>query len=164
MIAHLYRPRTFPALLTRIGTTSALTAAALAGTTVIPAMTTQAQAEESLAMRAYHIAKSEEGAPFEWGATGPGSFDCSGLTQYSYERAGEDIPRTAEDQYDYARHIRPDHRRIGDLVFFHYGGNIYHVGFYAGRGRVLHAPKSGGVVRLERIWTKKVWYGRMADD
>ncbi|MCQ4079882.1 C40 family peptidase [Streptomyces sp. RB6PN25] len=163
MTAHLYRPAV-PALFTRIGATSMLTAAALAGTSLIPGMTTRAQADETLAMRAYHIAQSEQGAPFAWGAAGPDAFDCSGLTQFAYEQAGEDIPRTAEDQYDYAVHIRPDHRRVGDLVFFHYGDSIYHVGFYAGRGEVLHAPKSGGLVRLERIWSDDVWYGRVDDD
>ncbi|MBV9023557.1 MAG: C40 family peptidase [Streptomycetaceae bacterium] len=163
MTAHLYRARTFPALFTRIGATSVLTTAALAGTTLVPAMATPAQASESLAMRAYHIAQSEKGAPFEWGANGPYGFDCSGLTQYAYGRAGGDIPRTAEEQYHHVLHIRPEHRRIGDLVFFHYGPNIYHVGFYAGRGRLLHAPKAGGVVRLERIWSHNVWYGRVDD-
>jgi cell wall-associated NlpC family hydrolase len=164
MTAHLYRPTAVPALFTRIGATSALTAAALAGTTLITVMTPQAQAAESLAMRAFHIAQSEKGAPFAWGATGPDSFDCSGLTRYAYRRAGAHLPRTAEDQYDYARHIRPDRRHVGDLVFFHYGDDIYHVGFYAGHGDVLHAPKSGEVVRLERIWSDNVWYGRVDDD
>jgi cell wall-associated NlpC family hydrolase len=163
MTAHLYQARTFPALFTRIGATSVLTVTALAGTALVPVTATQAQAEESLAMRAYRVAQAEEGAPFRWGAAGPYSFDCSGLTRYAYKRAGANIPRTAEDQYDSALHIRPEHRRVGDLVFFHYGPSIYHVGFYAGRDKVLHAPKTGKVVRLERIWSHNVWYGRVDD-
>ncbi|NEB71586.1 C40 family peptidase, partial [Streptomyces fulvissimus] len=57
--------------------------------------------------------------------------------------------------------ISPANRRKGDLVFFHSGGNVYHVGIYAGGGRIWHSPKSGAVVRLEKIWTGNVRYGRV---
>jgi cell wall-associated NlpC family hydrolase len=46
-------------------------------------------------------------------------------------------------------------------VFFHYGSSVYHVGIYAGKGRIWHAPRPGTRVRLEKIWTKQIWYGRI---
>lgn len=96
------------------------------------------------------------------GATGPRRFDCSGLTLYSFKKAGKKLPRTAAQQYNKTHHISSGSRRAGDLVFFHYGSNVYHVGIYAGHNKIWHAPKSGSVVRLEKIWTKSVWYGRVS--
>lgn len=95
------------------------------------------------------------------GATGPRRFDCSGLTLYSFKRVGKKLPRTAQQQYNKTRHITSSQRRKGDLVFFHSGRSVYHVGIYAGNGKIWHSPKTGSVVRLERIWTKRVWYGRV---
>ncbi len=105
--------------------------------------------------------RSKKGAPYKYGAQGPKRFDCSGLTLYAYKRAGKRLPRTAAAQYNRTRHIKAGSRKGGDLVFFHSGSGVYHVGLYAGGGRIWHAPKTGTVVRLERIWTKKVWYGHV---
>jgi cell wall-associated NlpC family hydrolase len=112
-------------------------------------------------VKALHVAASKKGSPYQWGATGPYRFDCSGLTLYSFKRAGKKLPRTAAAQYNSTRHISGRTRRAGDLVFFHTGRSVYHVGIYAGRGRIWHAPKTGARVRLERIWTSRVWYGRV---
>ncbi|GAA3502485.1 hypothetical protein GCM10019016_095940 [Streptomyces prasinosporus] len=46
-------------------------------------------------------------------------------------------------------------------MFFHSGSYVYHVGIYAGQNKIWHAPKTGDVVRLQKIWTKSVWYGRV---
>lgn len=46
-------------------------------------------------------------------------------------------------------------------MFFHYGRSVYHVGIYAGKGKIWHSPRTGAVVRLEKIWTKSVYYGRV---
>ncbi|MFI1093481.1 C40 family peptidase [Streptomyces sp. NPDC020917] len=151
------------ARLSRFGAASVLTAAAVAAPALIPGALPSAQAA-SLSTLALDIAASKQGAPYQWGATGPYRFDCSGLTQYSFKRAGKTLPRTAAAQYNSTRHISASARRAGDLVFFHAGSSassVYHVGIYAGDGRIWHAPRTGASVRLERIWTSRVWYGRV---
>lgn len=132
---------------------------------VSPAATGSADA---LSLRKGHrvvrVAASRKGAPYKWGAEGPHRFDCSGLTEWVFGRVGKYLPRVAEDQYRYTRHIRRHHRRKGDLVFFHTGRrarSVYHVGIYAGRGMIWNAPHTGARVRKEHIWTRKVWYGRV---
>ncbi|MFH8475837.1 C40 family peptidase [Streptomyces sp. NPDC018000] len=149
-----------PSLLARAGTASVLTLAAVGGTMLAPGATSQAQAA-TFSMKALNIAASKKGSPYGWGATGPNRFDCSGLTVYSFKKAGKKIPRTAQQQYNKTRHIPASHRQRGDLVFFHHGRSIYHVGIYAGKGKIWHSPRTGAVVRLEKIWTKSVYYGRV---
>lgn len=149
------------ARLSRFGTASLLTAAAVTLPSLLPGAAQQAQAA-TLAVHALNVAASKQGSPYQWGATGPYRFDCSGLTLYSFKRAGKKLPRTAAAQYNSTRHISASTRRRGDLVFFHSGGSVYHVGIYAGSGEIWHAPKTGARVRLERIWTSAVWYGRVS--
>jgi cell wall-associated NlpC family hydrolase len=144
----------------RAGTASALTLAAVGGSIVIPGAANDASAA-TLATKALQIAASKKGSPYQWGATGPRRFDCSGLTLYSFKKAGKKLPRTAAQQYNKTRHISARSRRAGDLVFFHSGSNVYHVGIYAGSGKIWHAPHTGTVVKLEKIWTRSVWYGRV---
>ena len=150
-----------PSLMTRAGTASALTLAAVGGSIAVPGLATDASAA-TMATKALQIAASKKGAPYAWGATGPRRFDCSGLTLYSYKKVGKTLPRTAAQQYNKTHHISAGSRRAGDLVFFHSGSSIYHVGIYAGHGKIWHAPKTGDVVKLERIWTRSVWYGRVS--
>lgn len=150
-----------PPLLSRAGAVSALTLAAVGGTLLAPGATSEAAAATTYASKALGVAASKKGAPYKYGATGPYRFDCSGLTLYSYKRAGKLLPRTAQQQYNRTRHISASSRTQGDLVFFHSGGYVYHVGIYAGNGRIWHSPKTGSWVKLDRIWTSKVWYGRV---
>lgn len=157
MCAH----RFIPNVLSRAGTASALTVAAVGGTLLAPSAAAAAPHEMSHGALALRIAATKKGVPYKWGGTGPSGFDCSGLVQYSYRRAGKKLPRTAAAQYHRTRKIARAERKRGDLVFFHSGRNVYHVGIYAGRGKVLHAPRTGAVVRLETIWTNSVWYGRV---
>ncbi|CAM5728552.1 NlpC/P60 domain-containing protein OS=Streptomyces glaucescens OX=1907 GN=SGLAU_04975 PE=3 SV=1 [Streptomyces glaucescens] len=149
-----------PSLMARAGTASALTLAAVGGSVVAPGFASEAAAATP-AYKALQVAASKKGSPYKWGATGPRRFDCSGLTLYSYKKAGKSLPRTAAQQYNKTRHISPGNRKAGDLVFFHSGSSVYHVGIYAGKGKIWHAPKTGDVVRLQKIWTKSVWYGRV---
>jgi len=112
-----------------------------------------------LAMR---NAVAQKGDPYAYGASGPGSFDCSGLTFYSFRRAGfSRIPRTSSAQAHFARHISRGAMQRGDLMFFTGGGGVYHVGVFAGwdhgRRLVLHAPYSGTRVRTDRVWTDS-WF------
>ncbi|GAA1006110.1 glycoside hydrolase [Streptomyces sp. F-3] len=149
-----------PSLMARAGTASALTLAAVGGSIVAPGMATEAAAATP-GMKALKVAASKKGAPYQWGATGPRRFDCSGLTLYSFKKAGKKLPRTAAQQYNKTRHIPAKNRQAGDLVFFHSGSRVYHVGIYAGGNKIWHAPKTGDVVKLQKIWTKNVWYGRV---
>ncbi|MFF7331507.1 C40 family peptidase [Streptomyces sp. NPDC090306] len=151
-----------PSLMVRAGTASALTIAAVSGSLVVPGAAAHAAAATSTtSAKALKVAASKKGAPYRYGAIGPRSFDCSGLTQYSYKKAGKKLPRTAAQQYNKSRHVSAGSRKAGDLVFFHSGSSVYHVGIYAGKGKLWHAPKTGDVVRLQKIWTKSVWYGRV---
>lgn len=150
-----------PSLMARAGTASALTIAAVGGSIVVPGFASEAAAVTP-ATKALQIAASKQGSPYQWGAAGPRRFDCSGLTLYSFKKAGKKLPRTAAQQYNSTRHISAGNRKAGDLVFFHSGSNVYHVGIYAGKNKIWHAPKTGDVVRLQKIWTKSVWYGRVS--
>ncbi|MEV5610091.1 C40 family peptidase [Streptomyces sp. NPDC052225] len=149
-----------PSLLTRAGTASVLTLAVAGAGLMVPGAAPEASAAAA-STKALQVAASKKGAPYKWGAAGPHRFDCSGLTLYSFKRAGKKLPRTAAQQYNKTRHIRAASRTRGDLVFFHSGRSVYHVGIYAGKGRIWHSPKTGDVVRLQKIWTKSVWYGRV---
>lgn len=156
-------PVALSARLSRLGAASVLTAAAVAVPSLLPGAAQQAEAA-TLAAKALGVAASKKGSPYQWGATGPNRFDCSGLTLYSFKQAGRKLPRTAAAQYGSTRHVGAATRRVGDLVFFHSGSSassVYHVGIYAGGGKIWHAPKTGARVRLERIWTGSVWYGRV---
>ncbi|WP_225849678.1 C40 family peptidase [Streptomyces sp. HPF1205] len=157
---HRTAPQGVSARLSRIGAASVLTAAAVAVPPVFPGTAQRADAA-TLALQALGVAASKQGSPYQWGATGPYRFDCSGLTMYSFKHVGKKLPRTAAAQYNSTRHIGAGSRHLGDLVFFHSGSYVYHVGIYAGNGRIWHAPKTGARVRLEKIWTRSVWYGRV---
>ena len=149
-----------PSMMVRAGTVSAFALAAVGGSVVVPGVASGAEAA-TVSTKALQIAASKKGSPYKYGANGPYRFDCSGLTQYAFKKAGKTLPRTAGQQYNKTRHISASGRQKGDLVFFHSGSNVYHVGIYAGAGKVWHSPKTGDVVRLQKIWTKSVWYGRV---
>lgn len=112
-------------------------------------------------MHAFKIGTHQKGDPYSYGASGPGAFDCSGLTSYAYKKAGLSLPRTSSAQAGAVRHIPRSKLHKGDLIFFTDGGSVYHVGLFAGRHDggtyVLHAPYSGTDVRVDRIWTNS-WF------
>lgn len=101
-------------------------------------------------------AQSQIGKPYEWAAEGPHSFDCSGLTLWSYAKAGISIPRVAADQFNVGGRVERDQLAPGDLVFFGPDKSdprsISHVGLYMGDGQMLSAPRTGTLVRVEPIW------------
>ncbi|MEV7070853.1 NlpC/P60 family protein [Streptomyces sp. NPDC091972] len=102
------------------------------------------------ALAAFQAAQSKIGSPYVYGATGPSSFDCSGLTSWAFAQAGVTIPRTSQAQANAGTRIySQSDLKVGDLVIFY--GDQHHVGFYAGNGQVLHAPRTGTVVRYESI-------------
>ncbi|GAB2740317.1 C40 family peptidase [Streptomyces bullii] len=104
------------------------------------------------AAAAYAAAQSKLGSPYVYGATGPSSFDCSGLTSWAYAQAGVSIPRTSEAQSQIGTKIYSvSDLKVGDLVFFF--NDLHHVGLYAGNGQIIHAPRTGTVVRYESMNT-----------
>ncbi|MFF4408716.1 NlpC/P60 family protein [Streptomyces sp. NPDC001262] len=108
-----------------------------------------ASAVSGRAAQAVAFAYSALGKPYVWGATGPSSFDCSGLTQAAWQAAGVSLPRTTYTQINAGQRIARDRLAPGDLVFFYPG--ITHVGLYIGGGRMIHAPHPGAPVRIAPI-------------
>ncbi|MFJ8634447.1 NlpC/P60 family protein [Streptomyces sp. NPDC093568] len=102
------------------------------------------------AEKALAFARSQIGKPYVWGATGPDSYDCSGLTQAAWKAAGVDIPRVTYDQVNAGTTVSLANAQPGDLVFFY--DDITHVGIYIGNGMMIHAPKPGAYVREESIY------------
>ncbi|WP_342618244.1 C40 family peptidase [Rhodoferax sp. GW822-FHT02A01] len=93
------------------------------------------------------------GTPYRWGGNTPASgFDCSGLIGYVYKtRAGIYAPRTTSALVDWGQPVPPGSLRSGDLVVFAQKGTVNHAGIYVGEGRFVHAPSSGGEVRLDSL-------------
>lgn len=109
--------------------------------------------------RVVRAARSRLGRPYQYGAAGPNAFDCSGLTQWVYRQSGKYLPRTSGAQAGATMRVRSP--RVGDLVFFHNGGHVYHVGIYAGGHQLWHASRPGVPVTKARIWTGSIFYGRV---
>jgi len=132
-------------------------------TTVFGVIATAAPAEAmtTYQSRVMSEAQRHKGKPYQWGAAGPTKFDCSGLTLYVFSRFGKRLPHNAARQYGVVRHISKSSKQVGDLIFFRSSsGSIYHVGIYAGSGRIWHAPKPGSYVKLATIWTSSYVVGR----
>jgi cell wall-associated NlpC family hydrolase len=108
------------------------------------------------------------GTPYRWGGNTPtGGFDCSGLVEYIYRNAANiELPHSSRDMASVSglKIKRMDELMSGDLVFFGSSGGISHVGVYVGKGRFVHAPNSGGTVRLDDIdgpyWRAHFEYGK----
>ncbi|WP_030542653.1 C40 family peptidase [Streptomyces albus] len=103
------------------------------------------------AQQAIEFARAQIGKPYVWGATGPNSYDCSGLTGAAWKAAGVTLPRTTYDQVNTGTRIAKSAMQPGDLIFFY--DDISHVGLYIGGGQMIHAPKPGTNVRIESIDT-----------
>ncbi|WP_326797989.1 NlpC/P60 family protein [Streptomyces sp. NBC_01808] len=100
------------------------------------------------------FAEAQVGEPYVWGATGPDTWDCSGLTQAAWRAAGVEIPRVTWDQVTAGTSVPVAELRPGDLVFFF--DDISHVGLYTGGGHMIHAPRPGAVVRSESIYSMPI--------
>lgn len=97
--------------------------------------------------KAISAAESQKGKPYAWGGTGPNSFDCSGLVQYSFERAGVSLPRVAHDQVNSGTRVTYAKAERGDVLYWTDGGGYaYHVAIYLGGGRMIDAPNSGSEI------------------
>lgn len=108
---------------------------------------------------AVQVAMDQLGKPYEWGAAGPDTFDCSGLTLFAYAHAGISLPHHAADQYNQGRHVAESDLRPGDLVFFE--ANLGHMGMYIGNGNFIHAPHTGDVVKISPLagYYQNEWHG-----
>lgn len=120
---------------------------------------------------AINFAKAQIGDPYsQVNPQGPNHWDCSGLVRASWKKAGKSLPRVAQDQYNSSKvkSVSAKNRKPGDLVFFGGSNSIYHVGIYIGwkykgkaGGWILHSPRPGKTVRVEKLWTKSVKYKRV---
>jgi cell wall-associated NlpC family hydrolase len=97
-------------------------------------------------------AKEQIGKPYEYGADGPDSFDCSGLTQYAWKAGGKSLPHSSKAQYSGTTRVPTDSLLPGDLLF--YGSPIHHVGIYVGNGQMVEASQTGTPVRYASIWRR----------
>lgn len=137
-------------------------AAALSVVILLPANADAA----TLSQRALSVASAQVNDPYQYGATGPNRFDCSGLVQYSFKSVGKQLPRTAQQQFNATARVSASQRQPGDLVFFGSSRAIYHVGVYAGNGKIWNA--NTGSYRGRRVvlapigeYGSQVWYGRV---
>jgi cell wall-associated NlpC family hydrolase len=135
----------------------------------VPEPGLQPAPEPSHAGDAAIFAMAQLGSPYKFGGTSPEGFDCSGLVRYSYGLAGVALPRETREQRKVARLLDPgDEFAAGDLLFFNFGRNsALHVGLYVGNGEFVHAPSSGGKVRVEQFdaphWKKRFLEARRVE-
>nr|WP_238356407.1 C40 family peptidase [Kribbella italica] len=101
------------------------------------------------AAAAVNYAMAQLGDPYVWGAEGPSSFDCSGLTMAAWSRAGVSLSHSSKAQINEGRRVSKSQLQPGDLVFFY--SPISHVGMYIGNGRMVHASRPGKPVKTESI-------------
>ncbi|WP_338897503.1 NlpC/P60 family protein [Streptomyces sp. TG1A-60] len=104
--------------------------------------------------KAVKFATEQMGKPYEWGAEGPKTFDCSGLTSQAWASAGRPIPRTSQEQWKRLQHIDIKDMRPGDLVI--YNSDASHVAMYMGNGSVIHAPRPGRTVTIAGAGTMQI--------
>jgi cell wall-associated NlpC family hydrolase len=102
---------------------------------------------------ALQAAYSQMGKPYQYGAAGPDSYDCSGLMMWSYAHAGISLPHSAAEQYGYGTHVSESQFEPGDLVFYDEGGSIGHVGMYVGNGEMIDANHTGGWVGVRPLYS-----------
>ena len=104
------------------------------------------------AAAAVEEAKRQLGKPYEWGGSGPDSFDCSGLTAWAWKAGGKTLPHSSRSQWSATSRVDLDDIAPGDLLF--YGDPIHHVGLYVGDGQMIEAPETGKNVRYASIYRR----------
>jgi cell wall-associated NlpC family hydrolase len=128
------------------------TASPTATTGAAPAITAPAPGSGAAGERAVAIAKQQLGKPYVWGAESPSvGFDCSGLVQHTFKHPGIDLPRVSRDQARAGRAVASlADARPGDLIAF--GSPVDHIGIYAGNNKMVVAPRSGDVVKVQEVY------------
>ncbi len=112
-------------------------------------------APSSGAPAAISFARAQLGEPYQWGAAGPGAWDCSGLTMGAWGAGGKYLPHYSVAQYEQSTPISAGSLRPGDLVFWGSSSSpssIYHVALYVGGGQIIHAPRTGRPVTQESMY------------
>ncbi|MGW0535866.1 C40 family peptidase [Streptomyces sp. NPDC003032] len=104
--------------------------------------------------KAVEFATAQIGKPYVWGAEGPGSYDCSGLTSKAWAAAGRGIPRTSQEQWKQLPRVDVENMRPGDLIIYH--SDASHVGIYLGDGAIVHAPRPGRDVTIAGAGSMKI--------
>jgi peptidoglycan DL-endopeptidase CwlO len=104
---------------------------------------------DGVGVEALKAAQTQLGDPYQWGAEGPDSFDCSGLTSWAFKRAGVTLPRSSKQQARVGTPVSRSELQPGDLVFFYQP--VSHVGIYIGDGKMINAPQTGDVVEYASI-------------
>ncbi|MFF0964505.1 NlpC/P60 family protein [Streptomyces sp. NPDC003703] len=104
--------------------------------------------------KAVQYATAQMGKPYEWGAEGPKTYDCSGLTSQAWAAAGHPVPRTSQEQWKQLKHVSVKDMRPGDLII--YFGDASHVAMYVGKGLIVHAPRPGRTVTLAGAGTMPI--------
>jgi cell wall-associated NlpC family hydrolase len=106
-------------------------------------------ADSEAAQLVVDAAMAQRGKPYVWAASGPASFDCSGLTSYAFRAAGIGLPHSSAMQSKMGQSVSRDQLQPGDLIFFY--SPVSHVGIYIGNGQMVHAPTSGDVVKVAGV-------------
>ena len=107
------------------------------------------KAPTAAAQTALNAALSKLGSAYVWGATGPSTFDCSGLMVWAYKQAGITLPRSSREQSTFGAAVPRDQLQPGDMVFYY--SPVSHVGMYVGDGKMVHAPDTGDVVKISPL-------------
>lgn len=111
------------------------------------------------AAAAVRFAYAQLGKPYHWGGSGPGGYDCSGLTSAAWRAAGIELSHNARAQFGEVARLGRSQLMPGDLVFYY--ADIHHVGLYVGGGRIIHAPQEGERIRFDRYDYQPIHgYGR----
>ncbi|MDW5324714.1 C40 family peptidase [Plantactinospora sp. KLBMP9567] len=109
--------------------------------------------------KAVRFAYAQLGKPYRWAGDGPDGYDCSGLTSAAWAAAGVRLPHNAARQYRAVTRINRAARQAGDLVFYY--RDLHHVAIYVGDGKIIHAPRTGTRIRIDRVdYQPIVGYGR----
>jgi cell wall-associated NlpC family hydrolase len=117
-----------------------------------PSSDTVAPDGDASGLAAVRAAESQIGVPYVWGASSPGyGFDCSGLAMWAWGQAGVNLPHSAEDQYYSIEHIPFSELEPGDLIFYAWGGYIYHVVMYIGNGQAISAEETGTRISITPV-------------
>jgi cell wall-associated NlpC family hydrolase len=131
-------------------------AASQTGATTSVTLGTGSAAPNTIAAAAIAAARTRLGAPYVWGATGPSTFDCSGLTSWAYRQAGAVLPRTSRAQWNVGRHVELGELQPGDLLFWANDlsnpATIHHVALYIGDSMMIAAPQAGDVVKVQPVY------------
>jgi cell wall-associated NlpC family hydrolase len=126
------------------------------GSTTAPSWASSSGASATQGDIAANWALSQLGKPYQWGAAGPQTYDCSGLTMVAWAHAGVSLLHYTGYQWDEGPHVPLDQLQRGDLLFYATNNSdpdtIHHVGIYIGNGMMVDAPFTGALVRIDSIY------------